>query len=526
MIKKIGVENFQGFAGGQSVNLAPITLVFGPNASGKSSIGRAIAMLLENQRNSGGAFYPSEPPLVEDFGPFEQTDLVKYTKSGDRPLVIDGIFEFGYEWAEPTGYSSAADLMDLNSIVVRGKSSSPDWEALDRILSSGELDDGSGEQAIPFEVNFRVTDAPELFGSAVSMNDWDGETWEGPSLSVNFSSGEQQVIFDVFSAANKGLNLFNPVEFHPRDGIAEFLQVVGGMELNADELGMLRVILNDHPPVRNRFTGIGFEKVERAMLGVEGLKEPQFEYMLENLEESLGSDSQGKVSIAYYNIAKLAHRAVDLISNLQFNLVKADRVRPNRIDTKFFHGLDKSNLWLSKLTDSRYQFIQNPIKSLASSNKRLGYENLVHDLATGHKGDFQNVGAGLAHIWHILGALSWSHYGLVYLEQPELHLHPKMQGELAEVFADFVKTSKGQIVIETHSENLLLAFQRLIRTGVLAVNDVSIVYVEKIVDEVYEDDATKHTFNSMANINLSSAGELLDPFPESFASMRANYLFS
>ena len=62
MLTELRVENFQGFAGSQSVKLAPLTLIFGPNASGKSSIGRAISMLLANQRDTSTyALYPDAP---------------------------------------------------------------------------------------------------------------------------------------------------------------------------------------------------------------------------------------------------------------------------------------------------------------------------------------------------------------------------------------------------------------------------------------------------------------------------------
>jgi hypothetical protein len=35
-------QNFQGFKGNQHAKVAPLTLIFGPNASGKSSTGRAL----------------------------------------------------------------------------------------------------------------------------------------------------------------------------------------------------------------------------------------------------------------------------------------------------------------------------------------------------------------------------------------------------------------------------------------------------------------------------------------------------
>ena len=48
------------------------------------------------------------------------------------------------------------------------------------------------------------------------------------------------------------------------------------------------------------------------------------------------------------------------------------------------------------------------------------------------------------------------------IEQPEIHLHPKVQSGLADVFIDAIKVKKIQIIVESHSEYLLRRFQRRI----------------------------------------------------------------
>lgn len=64
-------------------------------------------------------------------------------------------------------------------------------------------------------------------------------------------------------------------------------------------------------------------------------------------------------------------------------------------------------------------------------------------------------------------------------EQPEIHLNPKIQCELSELFASMAK--KGQtVIVETHSEHLLLRLRRLIAEGRLDSNDVAIYFVEKV----------------------------------------------
>jgi predicted ATPase len=51
---------------------------------------------------------------------------------------------------------------------------------------------------------------------------------------------------------------------------------------------------------------------------------------------------------------------------------------------------------------------------------------------------------------------------IIVLEQPELHLHPAAHGDLAGLFAQSAKKNNQTFIIETHSENMLLRFRKLI----------------------------------------------------------------
>lgn len=79
-----------------------------------------------------------------------------------------------------------------------------------------------------------------------------------------------------------------------------------------------------------------------------------------------------------------------------------------------------------------------------------------------------DVGFGVSQVLSVLVALIVAEPGqLVYLEQPELHLHPRAQVALARVLADAAK--RGVLVVaETHSSLLLLAIQTLVAEGDLS----------------------------------------------------------
>ncbi len=105
-------------------------------------------------------------------------------------------------------------------------------------------------------------------------------------------------------------------------------------------------------------------------------------------------------------------------------------------------------------------------------------ELLVGSLPPRRKGEVHtlvsiaDVGFGVSQALPVLVALLVAEPGqLVYIEQPELHLHPRAQVALAQVLAD--AANRGvRVVAETHSSLLLLGVQTLIAEGKLAPENV------------------------------------------------------
>lgn len=86
-----------------------------------------------------------------------------------------------------------------------------------------------------------------------------------------------------------------------------------------------------------------------------------------------------------------------------------------------------------------------------------------------------DVGIGLSQTLPILVALLAAHNGsLVHIEQPEIHLHPRAQYDLAEIISNAIANSHARVVIETHSPLLILGFQTLVAQGKLQASDVGL----------------------------------------------------
>lgn len=76
-----------------------------------------------------------------------------------------------------------------------------------------------------------------------------------------------------------------------------------------------------------------------------------------------------------------------------------------------------------------------------------------------------DVGFGVSQVLPVLVSLLVAEEGqLVYIEQPELHLHPRAQYELAMVIAE-AATRGVKLVLETHSALFLLHVRTLMATG-------------------------------------------------------------
>lgn len=97
---------------------------------------------------------------------------------------------------------------------------------------------------------------------------------------------------------------------------------------------------------------------------------------------------------------------------------------------------------------------------------------------------------------------------VICVEEPEVHLHPKYQSLLAEMFVEAYKKYNIHFIIETHSEYLIRKLQVMVadKENTLTSNDVSLNYVEKDENGV----------SSNRKIEILEDGRLSEPFGPGF----------
>lgn len=92
-----------------------------------------------------------------------------------------------------------------------------------------------------------------------------------------------------------------------------------------------------------------------------------------------------------------------------------------------------------------------------------------------------DTGEGYTQVLPILVALAKAkveNNHIVCLEQPELHLHTKAQVVLSNMLVETAKVSGNTLLIETHSEVLMMSVQLAIAEGRINASDVRIYWVE------------------------------------------------
>lgn len=156
----------------------------------------------------------------------------------------------------------------------------------------------------------------------------------------------------------------------------------------------------------------------------------------------------------------------------------------------------------------------------APSKKRV---ELI-EARTGLRAQPRDVGIGISQVLPVVVAALHPSAGLVAIEQPELHIHPAVQVGLGDLFARAATDNGSVFLIETHSEHLILRLLRRIRETTegdlppglpaLSPDQVGVIYVERGESGV-----------KLTALAIDKTGEFTSRWPAGFFEERAGELF-
>lgn len=159
--------------------------------------------------------------------------------------------------------------------------------------------------------------------------------------------------------------------------------------------------------------------------------------------------------------------------------------------------------------------------ALLQSHRRL----LLHDNVNDTDVKPQDIGVGISQVLPVVVGAMTLKCSLFAVEQPELHVHPRIQCSLGDVFAREANKDDGRIfLIETHSEHLILRLLRRIRETTekacppdrpeLRPDQVAVYYIKGGPEGM-----------SAEKQPIAPDGDFSNPWPEGFFEERAKELF-
>ncbi len=124
------------------------------------------------------------------------------------------------------------------------------------------------------------------------------------------------------------------------------------------------------------------------------------------------------------------------------------------------------------------------------------------------------VGIGISQVVPVIITALDDRQRMLAIEQPELHVHPRLQAAMGDLFIEAISRKNHTFIIETHSEHLILRLLRRIRETEkgtaptdrqLRTNEIGIYYLKQ------ENGST-----TASRIDVDVKGEFIQPWPDDF----------
>jgi predicted ATPase len=484
VIRELRIENLKAFRGNHKVRLAPLTLVYGSNSAGKSTLIQALLLLKQTFESSD----PDQPELVvrgnlADLGSLpgilhghelDRTLAVGITI--DQPVVRPNSplgsrrrrYDFSFRWDEAThtvrqtGASLGLGETDLLGYTRRR---GPD------IVKTPA---GLGERQFPFRIG--RARAREVFVEWIASLMTDRRI---PSLSMRRYSADDMAIttsslLDVgsFAAAPWGI-----IPVYPR--------------LSFTRAGKSRGRLLDRTIVRD------------------------FEYAWNRANVQFRNDLATTLeSLVYLGPLRVPPARFHLISGIRRTSVGHQGEYLAELLSRRTELVTEVNGWLSRL--------QIPYELSASRMHEQQLGTTMGDVVSLLLTDRRNglivspgdVGFGISQLLPIVVQALIGQRSVLCVEQPEIHVHPRLQAEMANLLVAATRR-RNQLIVETHSEHIMLRIQHLIRTREIAADRVAVLYVDTAEDGTA----------SVVNLRLDKEGDFIDDWPQGFFEERFEEMF-
>jgi hypothetical protein len=548
IIKSLSLKNFKGFSNEVRIELRPITLLFGANSAGKSSVLHALQYVREIlERNNANADRTIQGGDAVDLGGFlnlvhgrdpeRRIEIEIEMALGDTsiPELVPDAFE-DWQTHDSEVWSFYTTLQTIRNKVLRvSVRLIVGWNGYrDEPVVVGYEVGTNGEWCVKFEATddgrdtrMRINrenpifleERPDYSGILDDLEDWvnpaDLAKEGGESNSVDADATQEAPMSTVM--ASVWGELFYAVKEagmeRPGDGLRAWLTGFQGALPRLDQ--MLSIPAPgasgaDNVYIAREFTAfLSWLTIGPAVLLRDQLRKLRYIGPLRRIpprgfdvslskNESAWSDGMA----AWQALLTAPQRLVADCSDWMAN--------PNKLGTGY--SIDRRQV-------QEFDLSQPVPKPIGPVRPRLA---LVDTAGLSHQP--QDVGVGISQVLPVVVAAQDSSASVVCIEQPELHVHPSVQVGLGDLFIDGALNHELSFLIETHSEHLILRLLRRIRE---AAEDEGTVFEKLVIPTlvgVYC--LTREDGRVMVNeIPLNEKGDFDKPWPHGFFDERGQELF-
>lgn len=173
--------------------------------------------------------------------------------------------------------------------------------------------------------------------------------------------------------------------------------------------------------------------------------------------------------------------------------------------------VEETNEWLKKL-DMGYEIEVKPV----GGNSGDLFEVRLIDTRRKERVNvaLPDVGFGVSQLLPFVVQSLVSKQQIISIEQPEVHVHPRLQADLGDLLAEAIKEPRlNQFIVETHSEHLILRLQRLVYEKQIKPEDVSVIYISRGSEGA-----------KSQRLRLDEDGDFIDEWPNGFFPERLREL--
>lgn len=412
MLTSLRIQNFKSWRDTGDIRLAPLTVIFGANSAGKSSLCHLLLALKQTALSTDRkrALNLGDSSTLVDLGTFADCihghDLTKQVQ-----VDIGWTLPQTLELRDPLRRTRrSGDALKLHAaLAADDKTQQPHTIALDYDLSQ------AGKATLSAHVTRDRTGKFDLSVSPLQLVKATGRQWPVEQPEKFYRLSERSI-----------------ARFQNAGFLTDFALATETMLRNIYYLGPLR-----QPPQRI-YSWSG------------------------DTPEDVGQDGR-------YTVAAIL----------------AAEAEGRRLNRGHKQSLSQFSAFIAQCLKTLGVIESFTVRSVAKDRKE--YEVLVRTVAGGTEVKITDIGFGVS---QVLPAIVQTFYcppgSTVWMEQPEIHLHPQVQAELADIFITGINARENgkprnvQLIVESHSEHFLNRLQRRIAEQVVSPDQVAIYFARRV----------------------------------------------